>query len=39
MHDDTEPNVSVGDQTMPGIALPQAARMVELPSIKRRGIR
>lgn len=36
MHDDTEPNVSVGDQTTPGVALPQSARTVQLPSIKRR---
>jgi hypothetical protein len=36
MPDDTELNVSVGDQTTPGVALPQAGRTVQLPSIKRR---
>jgi hypothetical protein len=34
--DDTDPNVSVGDRTTPGIAMPRAARPVSLPSIKRR---
>jgi hypothetical protein len=36
MPDDTDPNVSVGDRTTPGIAMPPAARPVTLPSIKRR---
>jgi hypothetical protein len=36
MSDDTVPNVSVGDRTTPGIALPPAARTVQLPSITRR---
>lgn len=33
--DDTDPNVSVGDRTTPGIALPRAARAVALPSVPR----
>jgi hypothetical protein len=37
MSDDTEPNLSVGDRTTPGIALPPAARAVQLPSVKRRN--
>jgi len=37
MSDETEPNLSVGDRTTPGIALPPAARAVQLPSIKRRN--
>jgi hypothetical protein len=36
MSDDTEPNISVGDRTTPGIALPMIARAVQLPSVKRR---
>jgi hypothetical protein len=36
MSDDTEPNLRVGDRTKPGIALPPAARAVQLPSVKRR---
>lgn len=35
LSDDTDPNVSVGDRTTPGIAMPSAARVVALPSIKR----
>jgi hypothetical protein len=38
MSGDTEPNVSVGDRTTPGIALPPAARVVQLPSTKRRTV-
>jgi hypothetical protein len=33
---DKHPNLSVGDRTTPGIALPPAARAVQLPSVKRR---
>jgi hypothetical protein len=36
MSDDTQPNLSVGDRTTPGIALPMFARAVQLPSVKRR---
>jgi len=36
MSDDTESNLRVGDRTKPGIALPPAARAVQLPSVKRR---
>jgi len=36
MSDDTQPNLSVGDRTTPGIALPMIARAVQLPSVKRR---
>jgi hypothetical protein len=36
MSDDTDPNVSIGDRTTPGIAMPPVARAVTLPSIKRR---
>jgi hypothetical protein len=36
MSDDTEPNLRVGDRTKPGIAMPAAARAVQLPSVKRR---
>lgn len=36
MSDDTQPNLSVGDRTTPGIAMPMIARAVELPSVKRR---
>jgi hypothetical protein len=35
MSDDTDPNVSVGDRTTPGIAMPPATRAVALPSVKR----
>jgi hypothetical protein len=38
MSDDTQPSVSVGDQTTPGIALPRAARAIQLPSIKRGAV-
>jgi hypothetical protein len=34
--DDTQPSLAIGDRTQPGIALPPAARAVQLPSIKRR---
>ena len=34
-----EPRSSVGDRTRPGIAMPAAARAVELPSVKRRALR
>lgn len=33
---DAEHNLSVGDRTKPGVALPPAARAVQLPSVKRR---
>jgi hypothetical protein len=38
MSDDTELHFKVGDRTTPGIAMPPAARAVELPSIKRRTV-
>lgn len=34
--DDAAHNLSVGDRTKPGVALPPAARAVQLPSVKRR---
>jgi len=37
MSDDTESSLSIGDRTKPGIALPPAARAVQLPSVKRRA--
>jgi hypothetical protein len=37
MTDDTEPNLAIGDRTTPGMAIPLAARAVELPSVKRRA--
>jgi hypothetical protein len=37
MTDDTQPNLSIGDRTTPGIAMPLAARAVQLPSVKRRA--
>jgi hypothetical protein len=36
---DTELNHSVGDRTKPGVAMPPAARAVQLPSVKRRMAR
>jgi hypothetical protein len=36
LSDDTVPNLSIGDKTRPGVALPPAARAVQLPSVKRR---
>jgi hypothetical protein len=39
MSDDTEPNLSIGDRTKRGVALPPAARAVQLPSVKRRMAR
>jgi hypothetical protein len=38
MSDETEPSLRVGDRTTPGIALPPAARAVQLPSLKRRNV-
>jgi hypothetical protein len=35
MSDDTDPNVSVGDRTTPGIAIPKAARTVALRPLPR----
>jgi hypothetical protein len=35
--DDTNPNLAIGDRTTPGIAMPLAARAVQLPSVKRRA--
>jgi hypothetical protein len=37
MSEDTVPNLTIGDRTKPGIAMPMAARAVELPSVKRRA--
>ena len=37
MSEDTVPNLMIGDRTKPGIAMPMAARAVELPSVKRRA--
>jgi hypothetical protein len=39
MSDDTQTqvNLSIGDRTTPGIAMPLAARAVQLPSVKRRA--
>jgi hypothetical protein len=37
MSDDTSVDLSVGDRTTPGIAMPIAARAVQLPSVKRRA--
>lgn len=36
LSDATAHNLSVGDRTKPGVALPPAARAVQLPSVKRR---
>ncbi|HEX2685407.1 MAG TPA: hypothetical protein VHN14_02255 [Kofleriaceae bacterium] len=36
LSDDTVPNLLIGDRTKPGVALPPAARAVQLPSVKRR---
>lgn len=37
--DDTQQSLAIGDQTVPGIGMPLAARAVALPSTKRRPVR